>query len=304
MLVFTMHLILPALCVVAMWFSAPAWSVIWWEVFAITHALLAWPVYMGNWSWVGTPLRWIFPAALIAATYHSAGWPGAAVSVAAILVLVGFPLTRLRITAPRAQAIPLSLPFSEGLYYVGQGGHTKLLNHHILLRQQKYAVDFLRLNEARTRCLGLYTPHLDRYSIYGATVASPCDGEVTHVVDDSPDFIPPQTDRQHPTGNFILVRYHDSPDMYVLLAHLQQGSALVREGERVQAGQPIARVGNSGNTTEPHLHIQIKKGGQPDKWGDGEGLPMLFGGRFLIRGDTMRAANPSAYRETVSAAGF
>lgn len=292
-IVFTWYAIAPAMCVAAMWFSAPARSVIWWAAFAFSHALMSRLVYVGNWSWVGVPLRWIFPAALIAAAYHSAGWHGAVFSAAMFLVLIGLPLARLRVTAPRAEGIRLSLPFSEGLYYAAQAGQTDLLNRHYGLRSQKYAMDFLRLNGVRTRCRGFYPRQLNRYSIYGATLVSPCDGEVTHVMDEWPDQIPPKSDRQHPAGNHILIRHHDSPDTYVLLAHLQQHSALVKEGECVHAGQPVAKAGNSGNTSEPHLHIQIKKGGKPDAWSDGESVPMILGGRFLSRGDGVRVAPPS-----------
>ena len=43
-----------------------------------------------------------------------------------------------------------------------------------------------------------------------------------------------------------------------MFAHLRQGSAPVAEGDRVVAGEVIGRLGNSGNTTEPHLHLQVQ----------------------------------------------
>ncbi|HUO34168.1 MAG TPA: M23 family metallopeptidase, partial [Candidatus Acidoferrum sp.] len=67
----------------------------------------------------------------------------------------------------------------------------------------------------------------------------------------------------------------------------------VKVGDRVQTGQAVGQVGNSGNSTEPHLHIQIKKGGLPGVWSDGEGAPMIFGGNFLVRGDLARATQPA-----------
>jgi murein DD-endopeptidase MepM/ murein hydrolase activator NlpD len=72
-----------------------------------------------------------------------------------------------------------------------------------------------------------------------------------------------------------------------------KGSVLVRPGDRVQAGQPLACVGNSGNTTEPHLHIHAKRGDKPDSILDGEGMPMRFGGRWLIRNSVVRSAWPA-----------
>ena len=47
-------------------------------------------------------------------------------------------------------------------------------------------------------------------------------------------------------------------DRFVVLAHLQQGSATVRVGDEVQSGDPLAAVGNSGHTNEPHLHMQVQ----------------------------------------------
>ncbi|MDQ0749578.1 murein DD-endopeptidase MepM/ murein hydrolase activator NlpD [Streptomyces africanus] len=62
---------------------------------------------------------------------------------------------------------------------------------------------------------------------------------------------------------------------YALYAHLQRGSLAVREGDRVTAGQPLARCGNSGNSTEPHLHFQLMDGPDPDT---ARGLPFTWRG--------------------------
>lgn len=185
--------------------------------------------------------------------------------------------------------VRLAFPLQDGLYYVAQGGKSRMMNNHNFMRSQMYALDILRLNFMLLRCWGLWPSVLKRYRIFGSTVASPCDGTVTFVVNNLPDLPPPHADRKHPAGNHVLIQYHDS-DVFIALAHLQQGSVTVKEGESVRAGQPIARVGNSGNTTEPHLHIHAKKGGQPDNLLDSEGLPMLFDGRFLIRNDLVRVA--------------
>ena len=56
-------------------------------------------------------------------------------------------------------------------------------------------------------------------------------------------------------GNRIVVKHDEGT--YAAYAHLQQGSAKVATGQRVEAGQVIAEVGNTGNTTQPHLHIQL-----------------------------------------------
>ncbi|MFD7923317.1 M23 family metallopeptidase [Streptomyces sp. NPDC059740] len=63
--------------------------------------------------------------------------------------------------------------------------------------------------------------------------------------------------------------------VHALYAHLRQGSARVREGERVRAGQPLAECGDSGNSTEPHLHFQLQDHPDPQA---AQGLPFRWRG--------------------------
>ncbi|MFD8945735.1 M23 family metallopeptidase, partial [Streptomyces californicus] len=62
---------------------------------------------------------------------------------------------------------------------------------------------------------------------------------------------------------------------YAVYAHLRRGSLRVRAGDRVRAGQGIGRVGNSGNTTEPHLHFHLMDGPDPDA---ARGVPFTWRG--------------------------
>jgi hypothetical protein len=70
----------------------------------------------------------------------------------------------------------------------------------------------------------------------------------------------------------------------VELAHLQRRSVRVAAGDPVTAGTPLGLVGNSGNTSEPHLHVHAETDA-------GEGVPMTFEGRFLIRNDRWSQAD-------------
>ncbi|WP_306970731.1 M23 family metallopeptidase [Streptomyces afghaniensis] len=74
-------------------------------------------------------------------------------------------------------------------------------------------------------------------------------------------------------GNHVVLDLGDGT--YALYAHLQRGSLTVREGDRVTAGQPLARCGNSGNSTEPHLHFQLMDGPDPDT---ARGVPFTWRG--------------------------
>lgn len=68
----------------------------------------------------------------------------------------------------------------------------------------------------------------------------------------------------------------------VLLAHMMNGSVAVKVGQNVEVGQFLGRVGNSGNSSEPHLHIHAVKAGSGSVL-DGEGVSVRFDGRFLVR---------------------
>jgi murein DD-endopeptidase MepM/ murein hydrolase activator NlpD len=71
----------------------------------------------------------------------------------------------------------------------------------------------------------------------------------------------------------------------VVLAHLQKGSLVVQDGDNIQVGQAIAKIGNSGNTSEPHLHIHARRENTGASPLDGEGMAITFGEQFLVRND-------------------
>ncbi|AZM61385.1 MULTISPECIES: M23 family metallopeptidase [unclassified Streptomyces] len=79
-------------------------------------------------------------------------------------------------------------------------------------------------------------------------------------------------------GNHLVLDLGDGT--YAAYAHLRRGSLTVREGEKVRAGQTLARVGNSGNSTEPHLHFQLMDGPDPDT---ARGIPFAWHGMPVPR---------------------
>lgn len=74
-------------------------------------------------------------------------------------------------------------------------------------------------------------------------------------------------------GNHVTLRTDDGA--YALVAHLQQGSVRVRPGESVRAGQVVGACGNSGNSSEPHVHAQLMD--RASLW-TARGVPMAFAG--------------------------
>ncbi|MFD4263562.1 M23 family metallopeptidase [Streptomyces sp. NPDC058534] len=90
-------------------------------------------------------------------------------------------------------------------------------------------------------------------------------------------------------GNHVVVDLGD--DTHALYAHVQRGSPAVREGDRVTAGQVLGRCGNSGNSTEPHVHFQLMDGPDPDT---ARGIPFTWRGIGVPRnGEIFETPSPT-----------
>ncbi len=169
---------------------------------------------------------------------------------------------------------PLAFPLEHGRFVVAQGGGIGLLNHHAGHRAQRYAADITAVGPAGFRADGILPDDPRRYAIFGIAVVAPCDGAVTAAVDGLPDLPPPEMDPDNAAGNHVVL---SCAGLSVELAHLRNGSVAVRQGDTVSAGQKLGEVGNSGNTTEPHLHIHAV-----DR-ATGEGMPVSFDGAAPVR---------------------
>jgi hypothetical protein len=180
-------------------------------------------------------------------------------------------------------------PMRHGVYCVAAGGGNVLLNHHYPARYARFAIDIVELNVFGFRARGFYPKQLRKYLIFGKTVYSPVDGVVVKVADGIPDMVPPTEDRDHPAGNYVMIKHAPSGSL-ILLAHLQQDSVVVREGESVSAGQAVAKVGNSGISTEPHLHMSCEIDEVEEYNLEGQSVPLYFDGRFLTRNAVLRVS--------------
>lgn len=191
-------------------------------------------------------------------------------SLALMLGLVGYVLTGL---LPPADAQPLACPLSGGTFVVGQGGGNRLLNHHAGHPAQAHAADIVALGPSGFRAAGALPADLQRYAVYHARVASPCDGTVVAAHDGLPDRTPPESDTAMPAGNHVILA---CGPITIELAHLSPGSLAVGPGDNVAVGTPIGLVGNSGNSTEPHLHLHATGAG-------GGAVPVTIAGDSLVR---------------------
>ena len=181
--------------------------------------------------------------------------------------------------------IDLASPFRDGKQIILHGGASPFTNGHFHVKPQNHALDIVGLNALGMRS-ATFTggENLDNYAIFGQQIYSPIDGTIMVVVDKFDDQNPPVTDVEHLAGNHVLI---ESGGVEVLLAHLKKGSVLVNEGDFVTTKTPIGRVGNTGNTSEPHLHMHAESGGIPKTILNGKAVPFTINGEFLVRGDIM-----------------
>ena len=162
----------------------------------------------------------------------------------------------------------LRLPF-DGEWTVVWGGRTPAENYHVIAADQRFAYDLLVSKDGSTH-EGEGT-ELEDYHCWGLEILAPAAGVVTEAVGDLPDQAIGERDPEHPAGNHVVIDHGEGE--YSVLAHLQKGSVTVEKGDRVEPGRVVGRCGNSGNTSEPHLHFHLQTEGS---FGQGVGLPAQF----------------------------
>lgn len=170
-------------------------------------------------------------------------------------------LARYRFRPPAAetsrQQVSYALPF-KGVWWVGNGGPDASTSHSWNILGQRYAYDFLIADKT-----GKSHRHdgrrVEDYYAFGQPVLAPADGVVVAVQNRHRDCPwPGRIDllAWSILGNYVVIRHAERE--YSLFAHLRRGSMRVRPGDRVLRGQVIGECGNSGRSTEPHLHFQVQ----------------------------------------------
>ena len=189
------------------------------------------------------------------------------------LLPIGLQVGPFRIAYPMSledtePAATVRLPTDTPLV-VGWGGDTPDVNYHVFVPGQRWAYDLL-VEPALTS-----SDALEDYGCWGVTVVAPAAGAVVVARDRFPDMEPGTMDSKNPTGNFVAIRL--PTDTYIVIAHLMKGSLTVEEGDEVEEGQVIGKCGNSGNTSEPHIHIHHQRQNPRRSRTDlAEGLPLFF----------------------------
>lgn len=148
----------------------------------------------------------------------------------------------------------LILPFNNE-WTVVWGGDTKELNYHVESEAQKNAFDILIKNENGQSYKTTGSTNEDYYA-FGKDLIAPCDGEVVLVVDGVKDNIPGISNPIYVPGNTVIMKTQNNE--YLVFAHFKQHSIAVKQGQKVSQGQLLGLCGNSGNSSEPHLHFHIQ----------------------------------------------
>ncbi len=170
-------------------------------------------------------------------------------------------ISGLFISPPKPAAVPIlerntspmSLPFDEE-WFVYWGGTTEAQNYHVREISQQYAYDLLMVKDGAS--FEGDPKNNESYYAFGKDILAPCNARVVRVIEGVPDNVPGITNSRDLTGNTLVLQ--TAIGEYILFAHLKEGSVIVEEGQEVVQGEVMAQCGNSGNSTEPHLHLSLQ----------------------------------------------
>lgn len=180
------------------------------------------------------------------------------------------------------------LPF-DGVWWVTGGGAMALKNHHVVAPNQRHAYDLVVWKEGGAS-RGDGSRNEDHWA-WDEPVLAPADGTVVTVLDgieDNPN--PPRVlnPEAHPAGNHVVL--NTGADEFLYIAHFQQGSIQVKEGDEVTAGAFLGLTGNSGNSSGPHIHIHLQN--EEDFFSPTAiGLPLPFTG-YRADGEPVSVGSP------------
>jgi murein DD-endopeptidase len=179
----------------------------------------------------------------------------------------GFTIDTPATLVDRKPVMVISAPLSGDDWVAGNGpsntsGHRRALipiegRAYI---SQRFAIDWVQLYPDGKTFQGDPADNKN-YRAYGQEIRSVADGIVTETKDGIPQNIPSETARAVPItletigGNHVIVDIGDG--RFAFFAHMQPGSLRVKVGDKVRRGQVLGLLGNSGNSTEPHLHFDI-----------------------------------------------
>jgi murein DD-endopeptidase MepM/ murein hydrolase activator NlpD len=148
----------------------------------------------------------------------------------------------------------LILPFNDE-WTVFWGGDTKELNYHIESEAQKNAFDIV-ITDKNGKTFETDGKTNEDYYAFGKELIAPCDAEVVLAVDGVKDNIPGELNPIYVPGNTVILKTANNE--YLFFAHFKQNSIVVKQGQKVKQGELLGLCGNSGNSSEAHLHFHLQ----------------------------------------------
>jgi murein DD-endopeptidase MepM/ murein hydrolase activator NlpD len=181
----------------------------------------------------------------------------------------------------RAAAFVLSPPFRGGAWLAGDGPANDSPHRRAILAvdgsihsPERFAVDWIKVGPNGDSHHDGVTRNENWWG-YGEPVLAVADGQITEVVDgipeNTPRVLPTPVTLDNIAGNYVMLRI--GRQLYVAYAHLQPGSIQVHLHDRVRRGAILARLGNTGQSTAPHLHFQVTNG---STFLQSEGVPFVL----------------------------
>ena len=200
------------------------------------------------------------------------------------------PVVLVRPLAPHRNAAPQgsylfpakASDLQPGEFWVGSS--SGISSHHDNDERTAYDMSMHRWNSTTSKWTGkkfdFFSPTKEKdgtkkedFLIWGEPLYAVADGVIEAVTNDNPDHEPNEPSQG---ANQVQLRVGNEIVQYL---HLKQGSIVVNQGDVVVAGQLLGLVGNSGQSSAPHLHIDVirKPVGQ-----SGHLRPLLFRNIHLI----------------------
>lgn len=166
-------------------------------------------------------------------------------------------------------AATVRLPANEELT-VAWGGDSVKTNYHAATPDQRWAYDLIvapYLSESE---------NLEDYGCYGIKVLAPANGRIVIAHDGEKEQVPGKLQTSlNPYGNHVVIEL--PTETYLVIAHLKLDSVAVSAGDMVQEGETIGQCGNTGNTSEPHIHVHHQRQNPAEfPVNFAEGLPLYF----------------------------
>ncbi|GLY02768.1 M23 family metallopeptidase [Actinoplanes sp. NBRC 101535] len=210
------------------------------------------------------------------------------------LMAAAVPFVLAFVRAPRSERPPVDLaPPVRGRWVAINSPGSAVPSHGVKAYGQMYAVDLLQASADAPAKVGwsVRTQAPETFACFGEPVHAMAPGAVVHASGTQRDhrsrdtwptllwmmiveaFVRELGGAARILGNHVIVEHADGT--CAAYAHLRRGSVRVRAGDRVAAGEQLAEVGNTGNTSEPHLHVQlmddprpVAAAGVPMRWPD------------------------------------